>query len=137
VYSDRVIPSTFKISFALHLTWLRWVVALGVWATMNHAEEEGKKDQKCGSGSGEVKGNWLVMLAKAMSKVQGEHLNKMLITSDTTAKSTGEGETSRQDFLDAQGEFQAESKFFGMASEATTTAIKTIGDGLSSIARKQ
>jgi hypothetical protein len=104
---------------------------------MNHAEEEGKKDHKCGSGSGEGKGNWLVMLAKAISKVQGEHLNKMLTTSDTTAKSTNEDETSRQDFLDAQGEFQAESKLFGMTSKATATAIKTIGDGLSSIARKQ
>ncbi|MES9830600.1 MAG: hypothetical protein ABW139_00005, partial [Candidatus Thiodiazotropha sp. DIVDIV] len=105
---------------------------------MDNVEEEAKKDKTCSSGEGGgSKGNWLVMLAKAMSTIQGEHLNKMLDASDRMQKNTGEDEETRQAFLDAQGEFQAESKLFGMASEATATAIKSIGDGLSSIARKQ
>jgi|GEM_PF-1828118 len=102
---------------------------------MKNFEEETKKDGKGGKRSeGE---NWLVALAKTMSDIQNEHLNKMLDASDKMADNVGEGQEEREAFIDAQSEFQARSKLFGMASEATSTALKTIGDAMSSLARKQ
>lgn len=97
-----------------------------------NVEEEAKKGGNEGEGA-----NWLVALAKAMSQVQVEHLNKALEASDTMAKNTGEGEKARTNFINAQSEFQAHMKLFSMASEAAANAIKSVGDGLSSLARKQ
>jgi hypothetical protein len=51
--------------------------------------------------------------------------------------STSEQQAESQKFNEAQGRFQAESKMFSMVSEATSTALKSIGEGLSSLARKQ
>jgi hypothetical protein len=80
--------------------------------------------------------NWLVILAKTMSEVQNEHLDKMLEASKTMKENVGSSKSDRRVFIDAQGVFQAESKLFQMASEAASTAIKSVGDGLTSIARK-
>ncbi|MEW8406310.1 MAG: hypothetical protein AB2688_16390 [Candidatus Thiodiazotropha taylori] len=99
-------------------------------------KEEKSEGEKCGGGGGKGD-NWLVALAKSMAKIQSQHLNKMLDAQKEMQENVGESEESRENFIDAQGRFQAESKLFGMASEATATALKSIGDGLSSIARKQ
>jgi recombinational DNA repair protein RecT len=106
---------------------------------MDNVEEESKKENKaeCRGSSGGKGDNWLVALAKAMSTIQSSHLNKMLDAQKDMQDNVGEDEASREKFIEAQGKFQAESKLFGMASEATSTALKTIGEGLSSIARKQ
>jgi hypothetical protein len=62
---------------------------------------------------------------------------------ENSSPETDEGLTDEQkqknqnDFVVAQGEFQAESKLFSMSIEATSTAVKAIGDGLASLARKQ
>jgi hypothetical protein len=77
-----------------------------------------------------------VILAKTMSEVQNEHLDKMLEASKTMKENVGSSKSDRRVFIDAQGVFQAESKLFQMASEAASTAIKSVGDGLTSIARK-
>jgi hypothetical protein len=102
----------------------------------NEVEKEQKNsDKKCSnSGGGD---NWLVALAKAMSEIQNEHLTKMLGAQKEMQKNVGESKESREKFIEAQSKFQAESKLFGMASECTATALKTIGDAMSSIARKQ
>jgi hypothetical protein len=91
-------------------------------------------------------GNWLVALAQAMSSIAGKHLTNMIKAQGDMERSTPEGDEKQSDeqkaangraFTEAQGRFQAESKLFGMVTEATSTALKTIGDGLSSLARKQ
>jgi hypothetical protein len=101
-------------------------------------------------------GNWLVALAQAMSKISGQHLKNMIQAQadmqENMAESpkTGEdGEKIAEDltteekqakadaFNEAQGRFQAESKMFSMVSEATSTALKSISEGLTSLARKQ
>jgi hypothetical protein len=62
---------------------------------------------------------------------------------EKSSPESDEGLTDKQkkqnqnDFVVAQGEFQAESKLFSMSIEATSTAVKAIGDGLSSLARRQ
>jgi hypothetical protein len=108
--------------------------------------EDDKKAKSNGSGS------WLVALAKAMGEMTGEHLQKMMQAQDRMEDSKvddadleglSDEEASQlkqekgKEFTQAQAEFQAEAKLFAMCSEATSTVLKSVGEGLSSMARKQ
>jgi hypothetical protein len=108
----------------------------------------GEDDKKAKNGSG----SWLVALAKAMGEMTGDHLQKMMQAQDrmedskvddADLKGKSEEEQSQikqekgKEFTQAQAEFQAESKLFAMCSEATSTVLKSVGEGLSSMARKQ
>ncbi|MCG7874510.1 MAG: hypothetical protein JAZ11_20735 [Candidatus Thiodiazotropha lotti] len=110
-------------------------------------EEEAKSKSK-GSGS------WLVALAKAMGQMTGDHLARMMDAQnamedskvdENSAEFKGASEEKQREmkeeagrvFTEQQAVFQAESKLFAMCSEATSTALKSVGDGLSSMARKQ
>jgi hypothetical protein len=108
--------------------------------------EDDKKEKSNGSGS------WLVALAKVMGEMTGNHLQKMMQAQDkmeassvTDADLKGKSDDEKaqikqekgKDFTKAQAEFQAEAKLFAMCSEATSTVLKSIGEGLSSMARKQ
>jgi hypothetical protein len=81
----------------------------------------------------------LVVLAEAMAGVATDHLNKMLDGQKEMEESAsiGDEKESAEAFTKGQSKFQAESKLFSMAIEATSTALKAIGDGLASLARKQ
>jgi hypothetical protein len=110
-------------------------------------DEEAAKSEK-GSGS------WLVALARAMGQMTGKHLENMMQAqadmehsddikdTDKYANASDE-EKEKMDqkagsaFTEAQAVFQAESKLFSMCSEATSTVLKSIGEGLSSMSRKQ
>jgi hypothetical protein len=96
--------------------------------------------------------SWLVALAEAMGKIASEHLGKMLdAQAEMEASSTPQEELDKmsdkdrltqekkdsEEFTIAQSKYQAESKLFSMATEATSTALKSVGDGLASLARKQ
>jgi hypothetical protein len=117
----------------------------GARSIADDGDEEAKKKGK-GSGS------WLVALAEAMGRVSANHLGKMLdAQAEMEASSTPQeklDKMSKEDqqkqqkkdadaFTIAQSKFQAESKLFSMSTEAASTALKSIGDGLSSLARKQ
>lgn len=111
-------------------------------------EKEKAKSEGCSSGAG----SWLVALAKAMGEMTGNHLQKMMQAQDkmeasevTDAELKGKSDEEKskikqekgKEFTQAQAEFQAESKLFAMCSEATSTVLKSVGEGLSSMARKQ
>jgi hypothetical protein len=107
---------------------------------MSSAGDDSKEAKKARSG------NWLVALAQGMAEVASNHLNKMMEAQDKMEKSSPESseglskadkEKNANDFVKAQGEFQAESKLFSMATEAASNAVKSVGDGLASLARKQ
>jgi hypothetical protein len=83
--------------------------------------------------------SWLVVLAEGMAKVATNHLHKMM-DAQTDMENSGKIKDEKKSsaaFTKAQSKFQAESKLFGMTIEATSTALKAVGDGLSSLARKQ
>jgi hypothetical protein len=81
------------------------------------------------------KGNWLVVLASALGKQAGEHLKAMV---DLGKEMGGmDSKENPEEFAQMQAEFQAESQMFKMFQEAISTMIKSIGEGLSSVARKQ
>ncbi len=107
--------------------------------------EQGGDDEKCGKGGGKGKGgaaNWLVAMAKAMGDSAGAHLKRMVDLSNQIADLTSKGGDKDQQAQNAQkasglqAEFQAESQLFGMLQGAFSTAIKSIGEGLSQMARK-
>ena len=103
-------------------------------------ELEGKK-----KGKGKKGGGWLAELARNMGGTAGKHLQKALGLSKKIAKlqdedAKGGEKTSQKNagkMTELQAEFQAEMQMFKMAAEATSTAMKSIGEGFSSLARKQ
>ncbi|MCG8002329.1 MAG: hypothetical protein JAY88_02555 [Candidatus Thiodiazotropha lotti] len=94
------------------------------------SEEEAKK---CTNGSSN--GNWLVILASALGKQAGEHLKNMVELGEKMGAMDSEAEPEA--FAQTQSEFQAASQIFKMFQESISTMIKSIGEGLSSVARKQ
>jgi hypothetical protein len=85
--------------------------------------------------SGEGK-NWLVALAGALSEVQGKFLKEALENMDTMKDLAGD-EDSSHEFLTAQSEYQANMQMFNMMANASGTSLKSIGEGLTALARKQ
>ncbi|MES9834608.1 MAG: hypothetical protein ABW139_20440 [Candidatus Thiodiazotropha sp. DIVDIV] len=111
------------------------------YSTAEAGAEE--NEDKCGS-----EGNWLVALAGALAKVQQKFLNAAMENMATMEKNgdsavsgsdqtDAEKETQRNDFLEAQSQYQANMQMFNMVANMTATSLKTLGEGLTSIARKQ
>jgi|SRR5690606_38373 len=77
--------------------------------------------------------SWLVAIAQALGQMLGEKAETMkgLVDKMNAAEDSG------MEFNTALTEFQAESQMFSMLSNASSTAIKSIGEGLTSNARKQ
>jgi len=94
------------------------------------AEESGSAGGKGGNGGG----NWLVTLAKALGKMSGEHLDKMV---ELGNKMGAMGEESAGAMAEANAKFQAEAQMFRMLQESISTMLKSIGEGMSSVVRKQ
>ncbi len=84
-----------------------------------------------GSSKGSSAGNFLEVLAKAMGSVLGKKAGEMMKSMDAL-KNAGEGE----EFSKAQAEFSGKSQVYGMLSNLTNTVIKTIGESMSTLARK-
>ena len=125
------------------------------------ASDDTAKSAADGAGGSDLgSGNWLVVLAKAMGDVAGKHLKQMVLIANEISKLSdnspdmmgGEGETLTDTQLDAnatiraenaaemsglQAMNQAEAQMFKLAQEMTTTVVKSIGEALSSTARKQ
>ncbi len=97
------------------------------------------------SGSKSSGGSWLQAIARAMGTVMGEKASKMVelsqkIQAQTAAKSEGSKEDQMAAASEAQKlntEFQATGQEFNLLQTTFSTAIKTMGEGMASIARKQ
>jgi len=96
--------------------------------------------------NGESAGNWLVALAGSLSKVQAKFLNaamENMKTMETNGDAAVSGEdaeskeTQRNDFLEAQSQYQANMQMFNMVANMTSTSLKSLGEGLTALARKQ
>jgi len=101
---------------------------------------------KDGVGSEGGSSNWLVVMAKAMSKIAGKHLEKMIqgqkALSDLEAQVIDPDDTEAlaaqaSEMTQLTAEIQAHSQMFKMAQETTTTVIKNVGEALNSTVRKQ
>ena len=103
---------------------------------------EGKKNSKNPEGGG---GNWLEKLAEGLAAVQAKWLEKAdahLAAMDEAAgmeddAKNEEGQSGTQAFTMAQSKYSAAMQMFSMTAAATSTSIKSVGEGLAGIARKQ
>jgi hypothetical protein len=84
-------------------------------------------------------GNWLEALAQAMGTALGGMASKLVSESNTLqslSSNAGSGTQAADQFEQAESQFQADSQLFGILSNAFATAIKSIGDGMSTLAQK-
>jgi len=124
--------------------------------------EQGKDGEDCGtkgggkggkggkSGGTPPAGNWLVAMARAMGAAAGDHMKNMINLSnkinDLSAKGKGIDATTdagKKEQADnaaetsaAQAEMQAEGQMYSMLQNAFSNTIKSIGEGLTTMARK-
>lgn len=78
--------------------------------------------------------SWLVAIAKAMGKMLGNQAQRLVDLTNEMSKHTGKNDA--QQFQQLNAEFSAQSQMFGILSNSFSNSIKTIGDGLTTIARK-
>jgi hypothetical protein len=102
-----------------------------------------------GTTSGKAKGkggSWFEALAAALGGMLGQRVGKLLddmqTMKDNYAATLAKDPTAAQkdqasQYMAAMTDFQVQSQIFGMESQTSATAIKSIGDGLTDIARKQ
>ena len=95
-------------------------------------------DETSGTKGGGKKGggNWLVAIAKAMGDAAGKHAEKLVDLSKQIESAQGAGGEEAKKVTGLQAEFQAESQLFSMLQNAFSNAIKSIGEGLSTMGRK-
>jgi hypothetical protein len=109
------------------------------------------KGGKAGKGGkGQPAGNWLIAMARAMGAAAGDHAKRMVELSnkinDLSSKGKGidaSSDAGKKEQADnaaetsaAQAEFQAEGQMFSMLQNSFSNAIKSIGEGLTTMARK-
>lgn len=97
--------------------------------------------QGSGSSSGGTSGagsNWMEAIAKAMGEALGQLSQKVVDESQELNSLAGNNSSSgAQQFQSVMAEFQADSQTLSMLSNAFATAIKSIGEGMQTMASKQ
>jgi hypothetical protein len=110
----------------------------------------GKAGKGGGKGGAQPAGNWLIAMARAMGAAAGDHAKRMVELSnkinDLSAKGKGidaSSDAGKKQQADnaaetsaAQAEFQAEGQMYSMLQNAFSNAIKSIGEGMTTMARK-
>jgi hypothetical protein len=95
-----------------------------------------EKDGVAGSGGK----SWLVAIAQAMGNALGTKAAKLVELShklDSLAGKSSDDQKAAKEFQKTMAEFQAESQLFSMMSNAFSTAVKSIGEGMTALSRKQ
>jgi hypothetical protein len=94
-----------------------------------------------GNGDGSVSGagnNWMEAIARAMGEALGNLSQKVVDESQQLNSLSGNSSSSgAQQFQSVMAQFQADSQTLGMLSNAFATAIKSIGEGMQTMASKQ
>ncbi|HEY6927750.1 MAG TPA: hypothetical protein VI653_30020 [Steroidobacteraceae bacterium] len=81
-------------------------------------------------------GSWLEAIAEAMGNALGQMAQKLVDESNSLQSLAG-NQNDAQQFQATMAKFQADSQMFSMLSNAFSTAIKSIGDGMTTMASKQ
>lgn len=104
--------------------------AIVAWAMINQQAH----DDENGVGGGGSK-SWLVMIARALGKKLGEIAEKMVDLANSLERLTGEDDA--QEFMIVNAELQAQAQMFNVESTTLATVVKSVGEGMAAIARKQ
>ena len=101
---------------------------------------EGTSDsgKECGGGGKAGAKSWLQAIAQAMGEAMGNKASKMVELSNKLKENSGGSEQDQAKEMQAtNAEFQAVSQEFKILTDAFNTALKSLGEGMSSMARKQ
>lgn len=94
---------------------------------------DGKSGVKGGTG-----GSWMEALAAALGGILGDRVMALVDAKNRmTENYSSSAKQQSKEYMEAMTDFQVQSQLFGMESQAVSTAIKSIGEGLTQIARKQ
>jgi hypothetical protein len=100
----------------------------------------GMKGQQQAGGSGGSGGDgesWLEAIARAMGQALGTMAQNLVNESNELSSLSGNSSGSgAQQFQTVMAQFQAHSQLFGMLSDAFANAIKSIGQGMQTMASK-
>ena len=106
----------------------RMTIALGM---------KGQQDASGAGGSGGDGTTWLEAIAKAMGQALGTMAQNLVNESNELSGLAGNSSGSgAQQFQTVMAQFQAHSQLFSMLSDAFSTAIKSIGQGMQTMASK-
>lgn len=101
------------------------------------AKSGGGGGGRSAEGGGEAM-NWLVRMAQKLGEAQGKWLTAADGHLATMDRLSGNDDTqARDDFVQAQAKYTATMQMFSMTAAATSTSLKTAGEGMAGIARKQ
>jgi uncharacterized protein YukE len=90
------------------------------------------------SGKGGAGNNWMEAIAKAMGDALGKLSQQVVDESNQLDSLAGNSSSSgAQAFQSEMAKFQADSQTLGMLSNAFANAIKSIGEGMQTMASKQ
>jgi len=110
------------------------------WIVNDVVQNMGDRDSKP-HGKGGTGGGWLQAIAKAMGRTLGEKASEMVALSKEMSSLQGNGSSSdsqnAQQFNMDMTQFQATSQEYSILQNTFSTAIKSLGEALSSMARKQ
>jgi len=98
------------------------------------AKEAGEEGEKT-NGGGE--GNFFEQLARALGEQVGQRAANMLEAKDQMEQTGGDSQEDAQEFMKAQNEFQVQAQMFKIVNDMASNIIKTIGEALDTMARKQ
>jgi hypothetical protein len=100
--------------------------------------QQGQNKSSHASGGGQGGGSWLEAIAQAMGQALGQMAQKLVNESQSLQSEAGNANGSgAQQFQTTMAQFQADSQMFSMLSNAFSTSIKSIGDGMTTMASKQ
>jgi hypothetical protein len=104
-------------------------------------QTDGSSGSGSSSGSGGTSGagaNWMEAIAQAMGEALGRLSQKVVDESQELNSLAGNNsQNGAQQFQSVMAEFQADSQTLSMLSNAFATAIKSIGEGMQTMASKQ
>ncbi|MEW6704684.1 MAG: hypothetical protein AB1430_07530 [Pseudomonadota bacterium] len=100
-------------------------------------EDSDENRTKAKAGGKKSAGSWLEAIAQAMGEALGQKAAKMVELSDKIASTAGkEGKEAAAENAKATTEMQATSQMFNLMQSGFSNAIKSIGEGLTQMARK-
>jgi uncharacterized protein YcfJ len=110
------------------------------WICSDAVQNMGDMNSKP-TGHGGTGGGWLQAIAKAMGQTLGEKASQMVNLSQEMSNLQGNGGSSDQQnaqlFNEDMTQFQATSQEYSILQNTFTTAIKSLGEALDGMARKQ
>ncbi|TYT25904.1 hypothetical protein FZO89_06355 [Luteimonas viscosa] len=82
-------------------------------------------------------GSWFEALAAGLGKILAARAGKMIEAQQTMERTyDSDAKQQSEEYMAAMTDFQVQSQIFSQTAQAVSTAIKSVGEGLAQVARK-